>query len=422
MRIMKKYRIFGAPGCGKTTWIINKINSLVAEGTPVNKIMCLSFTNQTVNEFKSRLREKKPDATDEELKYFKTIHSICNQSRTDGRIIFGEQHYQFFKNFDKEEIERLYFLYNLKREKSAQLELEEYNEYDLEEFEKQLEELKNNYGLLDFTDMLIDFNKNIDIDYLFVDESQDLSYWQWKVVDKLMPNCKEVYIVLDDCQAIFDWAGANVDIILNKKEFEDIVLPITYRLPKKIFDFSQEILKDINITRYKDIKLENKKIGNIEVNYSLAEVDFINNQEYLILTRNVFMYNSIIKFCKDNNFQISIEKVPLYTEKQIKAVKDFIESGKEITINIPEEEISYIYNSYIKNNIKVNISTIHKAKGSECDNVVLFTQLTKTQYKQLYQEDKLEELKVLYVGVTRSRENLYIIDKGSYKYDVEQYF
>ena len=78
--------------------------------------------------------------------------------------------------------------------------------------------------------------------------------------------------------------------------------------------------------------------------------------------------------------------------------------------------------SYIKNNIKVNISTIHKAKGSECDNVVLFTQLTKTQYKQLYQEDKLEELKVLYVGVTRSRENLYIIDKGSYKYDVEQYF
>lgn len=419
---MKKYRIFGAPGCGKTTWIINKINSLVAEGTPVNKIMCLSFTNQTVNEFKSRLREKKPDTTDEELKYFKTIHSICNQSRTDGRIIFGEQHYQFFKNFDKEEIERLYFLYNLKREKSAQLELEEYNEYDLEEFEKQLEELKNNYGLLDFTDMLIDFNKNIDIDYLFVDESQDLSYWQWKVVDKLMSNCKEVYIVLDDCQAIFDWAGANVDIILNKKEFEDIVLPITYRLPKKIFDFSQEILKDINITRYKDIKLENKKIGNIEVNYSLAEVDFINNQEYLILTRNVFMYNSIIKFCKDNNFQISIEKVPLYTEKQIKAVKDFIESGKEITINIPEEEIPYIYNSYIKNNIKVNISTIHKAKGSECDNVVLFTQLTKTQYKQLYQEDKLEELKVLYVGVTRSRENLYIIDKGSYKYDVEQYF
>lgn len=419
---MKKYRIFGAPGCGKTTWIVNKINSLVAEGTPVNKIMCLSFTNQTVNEFKSRLKEKKPDTTDEELRYFKTIHSICNQSRTDGRVIFGEQHYQLFKNFDNEEIERLYFLYNLKREKSTQLELEEYNEYDLEEFEKQLEELKNNYGLLDFTDMLMDFNKNIDIDYLFVDESQDLSYWQWKVVDKLMSNCKEVYIVLDDCQAIFDWAGANVDIILNKKEFEDIVLPITYRLPKKIFDFSQEILKDINITRYKDIKLENKKIGNIEVDYSLAEIDFINNQEYLILTRNVFMYDSIIKFCKDNNFQISIEKVPLYTEKQIKAVKDFIEGKKEITINIPEEEISYIYNSYIKNNIKVNISTIHKAKGSECDNVVLFTQLTKTQYKQLYQEDKLEELKVLYVGVTRSKENLYIIDRGRYKYDVEQYF
>lgn len=419
---MKKYRIFGAPGCGKTTWIVNKINSLVAEGTPVNKIMCLSFTNQTVNEFKSRLKEKKSDTTDEELRYFKTIHSICNQSRTDGRVIFGEQHYQLFKNFDNEEIERLYFLYNLKREKSSQLELEEYNEYDLEEFEKQLEELKNNYGLLDFTDMLIDFNRNIDIDYLFVDESQDLSYWQWKVVDKLMSNCKEVYIVLDDCQAIFDWAGANVDIILNKKEFKDIVLPVTYRLPKKIFDFSQEILKDINITRYKDIKLENKKMGNIEVGYSLAEVDFINNQEYLILTRNVFMYDSIIKFCKDNNFQISIEKVPLYTEKQIKAVKDFIDGGKEITINIPEEEISYIYNSYIKNNIKVNISTIHKAKGSECDNVVLFTQLTKTQYQQLYQEDKLEELKVLYVGVTRSKENLYIIDKGRYKYDVEQYF
>ena len=67
-----KYRIFGPPGSGKTTWMINKITEIVNKGTPIEKIACLSFTNQTVNEFLSRFK----NVNKSKFKYFSTIHSL----------------------------------------------------------------------------------------------------------------------------------------------------------------------------------------------------------------------------------------------------------------------------------------------------------------------------------------------------------
>ena len=69
------------------------------------------------------------------------------------------------------------------------------------------------------------------------------------------------------------------------------------------------------------------------------------------------------------------------------------------------------------------LSTIHTAKGGEADNVLLILDNTKTIReaieKSLDKED--EENRVWYVGVTRTKQNLYIMaakkeDKG---YDIE---
>ena len=72
---------------------------------------------------------------------------------------------------------------------------------------------------------------------------------------------------------------------------------------------------------------------------------------------------------------------------------------------------------------RVKLSTIHSAKGGEADNVLLILDNTKTireaVEKSLDKED--EEHRVWYVGVTRTKQNLYIMaakkeDKG---YDIE---
>ena len=47
-------------------------------------------------------------------------------------------------------------------------------------------------------------------DVVFIDEAQDLSPIQWKMVDILRKNSKYVILAGDDDQAIYGWAGADV--------------------------------------------------------------------------------------------------------------------------------------------------------------------------------------------------------------------
>ena len=58
---------------------------------------------------------------------------------------------------------------------------------------------------------------------------------------------------------------------------------------------------------------------------------------------------------------------------------------------------------------RITASTIHGAKGGEADNVVLFTDLSPAADQSMrYNPDDMH--RVFYVGVTRSKENLYIME------------
>ena len=46
---------------------------------------------------------------------------------------------------------------------------------------------------------------------VFIDEAQDLSPIQWMMYDILKSNAEDVYLAGDDDQAIYAWAGADVD-------------------------------------------------------------------------------------------------------------------------------------------------------------------------------------------------------------------
>ena len=57
---------------------------------------------------------------------------------------------------------------------------------------------------------------------------------------------------------------------------------------------------------------------------------------------------------------------------------------------------------------KIEVNTIHGVKGGEADNVILFTDVTKVVYEQLYKQVD-SELRCLYVACTRAKSNLHII-------------
>ena len=62
---------------------------------------------------------------------------------------------------------------------------------------------------------------------------------------------------------------------------------------------------------------------------------------------------------------------------------------------------------------RIELSTIHAAKGGESQNVALLTSLTKTTM-ETYERNPDDENRLFYVGATRTKENLHIIEPKQY--------
>ena len=86
---------------------------------------------------------------------------------------------------------------------------------------EELKKYKREKGLKDFTDLLEEFiqkESHNKFKVLFIDEAQDLSLLQWDMVRKIWDSAEKTYIAGDDDQAIFKWAGADVDHFIALKE------------------------------------------------------------------------------------------------------------------------------------------------------------------------------------------------------------
>ena len=88
--------------------------------------------------------------------------------------------------------------------------------------------------------------------------------------------------------------------------------------------------------------------------------------------------------------------------------------------NAPSKKVSYI-RKMRKNGEQLNkkprivLSTIHGVKGGEAQNVILLTDLSLNTQKG-YERNPDDENRLFYVGATRAKENLHIIEpKDFYK-------
>jgi len=63
----------------------------------------------------------------------------------------------------------------------------------------------------------------------------------------------------------------------------------------------------------------------------------------------------------------------------------------------------------LNENPRIRISTIHAAKGGEADNVVLLTDMAQRTYRS-YQAQPDDEHRVFYVGMTRAKIRLTLVD------------
>lgn len=208
----KTLKIFGSPGTGKTTELLRILEEKIAEGFKANKIGFFSFTRRAIKEARSRVI-KKFKLSEDDLEYFRTIHSLCYRALNinSGQVFKGERIKEFselvrveMSGVSEEDNsgliignkkgDLLLFCDEVARSserdlKSVWKELEcEHSWEEQDYFSKSYSSFKKAKNLLDFTDMLDVFLEQEyvpDLDIVFVDEAQDLTIKQWKVIEKL---------------------------------------------------------------------------------------------------------------------------------------------------------------------------------------------------------------------------------------------
>ena len=487
--------VLGPPGTGKTTTLLNKVDDYLKQTDP-DKVGYFAFTQKAAYEARDRAI-KKFNLTEDDLPYFRTLHSLAfRKLGIKKEDVMQRRHYVdlgkklgFPVNYAKFEddhggiftsdseylrIINLAKLRNITAEQ--QFDLAEHNS-DLERdklriIENEIERYKKEYNLIDFNDMILKFiksDKSPNFDVVFIDEAQDLSLMQWDMAKTIWNKTEDSFIAGDDDQAIFRWAGADVDSFIAQK---GLMMPLqqSHRIPAKVHNIAMGI---INKIRNRIDKTWKPKVheGSLSRYDEFEQID-MSNGEWLVLARTKYMLNDLEEsLYRDgryyvNKFKRTKEKELHYAAqdwenlrkgqplayKEVERIYSYMKDNtdknklkgmlKDGSYNIdtlkkdyglkvdtpwfeafddaPSRDVNYL-RKMRKNGEKLNeppritLSTIHGAKGGESQNVVLLTDLSENTMKA-YERNADDENRLFYVGATRTKEHLHIISpKQEYK-------
>ena len=288
-------RIVAGAGSGKTSVLIARIEYLIREADVYpNRIMAITFTNKAAREMQERLEAVLPF---EAMRVrISTIHSLCARILREDAVAAG-----YPKNFtildaedQKSILRRIYKTLNVSAtefppgkmlamisdNKTHQLTPEQVREYasdfdsttSAEVYTRYVKELQT-IRAMDFDDLLLETKRLLEtdegvrnkwqnrLDYIHVDEFQDVDPIQYQLIRLLCRPDTALAVVGDPDQTIYTWRGASVDIIMNfEKDFpgaKTIILDLNYRSVQPILEAANELIacnknrvkKDLRATR-----------------------------------------------------------------------------------------------------------------------------------------------------------------------------
>ena len=256
-------KITGPPGCGKTTEILRLVKQAMQRYFPM-QIGAVSFTNAAVETIKDRIASEGVDRT--MVKNVRTLHSHCfkllglnTKNIAEYNLSsFNRQHPQFGvkdtkadegseKNFQRRATGT--YLYN-------QMNLMRNHCIDRDKWPPDITAFGNAWfrwmeddDMWDFTRMLeVTADKNLypeNLEILFVDESQDLTPLQMKVIMTWQKEIGITYFAGDSDQCIFRFGGAVPEAFINLKYSTLTHLEQSYRVPPAVHAYATRILQQI---------------------------------------------------------------------------------------------------------------------------------------------------------------------------------
>ena len=358
-------KVFGPPGSGKTTYLLNQVETELEDGVSPMRIGYFSFTKKAANEARDRAIAKFPALNAKtDFPYFRTLHSLaffCLGAKSDD--IMQPEHYQEFAeqagiqvmlNSDEDGIAKadnpILNEINLARIRGVDLR-KHYNQsridiewHHFEFVERTYRHYKASRNLMDFTDLLelacLQPQRLPKLEVLIIDEAQDLSRLQWNLVRELVARSNRVFVAGDDDQAVFTWAGADVKSFL---EFDgDIhVLQQSYRIPSSVHDIANRVVGRIR-ERQDKTWFPRDYIGTVRQYGRFEDVPF-DDGEWLVLASTNYLLNPVHEWLKGNGVLFERNHVPSVAPTILKAVIDWERLRKGLTLSITEVQNLYKY-------------------------------------------------------------------------------
>ena len=466
-----RYKVVGPPGTGKTRRLLNNVQRYSDIGVPLNKIGYFAFTRKAAGEARDRFLKVKTELTKKDIRYFQTLHSLAfNTLGLKEENVMQELNYKVigetcgiqikYASYETNNWNGIFSsdseylsMINLARVREIsvmdQLDRNEHlsriERDKLDAIEQEINNYKKVFGLIDFTDMIQKFlDKGVSpkFDVIFVDEAQDLSLIQWSMIKKIEKDTDcDVWVAGDDDQAIFGWAGADVDSFINW-EAQEIPLKQSERVPTIIQKKALDVIDRIQENRIDKEYFPKAESGEIFERYKLSDID-MSKGDWLILTRTKSLLKPVITFLKKKGFFFNtaqgnsigkslyediqnwskLQKKIELPEIQVQRIRERIEGSMNLSLKwydvfnkLTDSQITYMKLLLLNGenpteDARIKVSTIHGAKGGEATNVVLFLNETantiKGAKKSATKQD--EEYRVWYVGITRTMKNLYLI-------------
>lgn len=272
-----RVRVVAGAGSGKTRVLAHRFAFLVNElGISPGNILCLTFTNKAAQEMKHRIAGMVDRGNVNDL--ICTIHSFCVKllrreiykigypknfsiiDETDAKDLAKEAMQEFGIDRKKNTAERLLkdvaalkgydpdgyiakYLMPGAAEGAPDAKIR-YIQLQRKQFALDYDDIIYiaTYILTHFKDARKYWTEKLN--YVMIDEVQDCSGDDWKLIEILASHHANLFVVGDPDQAIYEWRGASPKTFVNFKAETDIILDINYRSTPDILAVANSIISN----------------------------------------------------------------------------------------------------------------------------------------------------------------------------------
>lgn len=312
-------RVIAGAGSGKTRALSHRFAFLVNElGILPGNILCVTFTNKSANEMRQRIHQL---TGDNDTGYINTFHGFCvSILQEDSRAVQYPKSFLVLDNADIDTMlqiiyeERNLSLRDMTFSKAREMieiwKLIKHPDYYKDMIDLSLDALKQKYDEatsaeeiifygylyqekkcfgLDYNDLikfsLYIFQQDPDIklkwqkrlEYIMIDEFQDIDELQYQLMDALCGYHKNLFIVGDPDQTIYTWRGARVSYLLDFDKaypnVKTIMMMENYRSTPQVLRVANSLIEKNKFRIKKDLNPMLPDGSPVTVHFASSPVD-----------------------------------------------------------------------------------------------------------------------------------------------------